>query len=253
MTAVLKHELRLYFHSLTAYVFGAFLLAFIGIGSMLYNLQAAVSNFEYVLSFGCLVFDSDHAGHCGGAEAEDRPAFIVPSHYRRTGHYGKVFGTSDCLFYSPVYHLPVSADIFTVRRCISFDLLWIDCSFFSYGSGIAGPWAVYLIFNRQPGLCGRNRDCRYTAELLQCQSFRVHFLYGIWIRRCHLRHDFCSGMGDPPFDKKRGIGLWNGACAACRYNCGFLYGCNKIRRPVAENRHKAFPVRAVLQLCKRSL
>ncbi len=56
MTAVLKHELRLYFHSLTAYLFGAFLLAFIGIGSMLYNLQAAVSNFEYVLSFGCLVF-----------------------------------------------------------------------------------------------------------------------------------------------------------------------------------------------------
>jgi len=56
MTAVLKHELRLYFHSLTAYVFGAFLLAFIGFGSMLYNLQAAVSNFEYVLSFGSLVF-----------------------------------------------------------------------------------------------------------------------------------------------------------------------------------------------------
>lgn len=56
MTAVLKHELKLYFHSLTAYVFGAFLLAFIGIGSMLYNIQAAVSNFEFVLSFGSLVF-----------------------------------------------------------------------------------------------------------------------------------------------------------------------------------------------------
>lgn len=56
MIAVLKHELRLYFHSLTAYVFGAFLLAFVGIGAMLYNLQAAVSNFEYVLSFGSLVF-----------------------------------------------------------------------------------------------------------------------------------------------------------------------------------------------------
>lgn len=56
MTAVLKHELRLYFHSLTAYVFGAFLLAFVGIGSMLYNIQAAVSNFEFVLSFGSLVF-----------------------------------------------------------------------------------------------------------------------------------------------------------------------------------------------------
>ena len=33
MTAVFKHELRSYFHSLTAYVFGAFLLAFIGFGT----------------------------------------------------------------------------------------------------------------------------------------------------------------------------------------------------------------------------
>ena len=56
MIAILKHELRTYFHSLTAYVFGAFLLMFIGIGAMLYNLQAAVSNFEFVLSFGCLIF-----------------------------------------------------------------------------------------------------------------------------------------------------------------------------------------------------
>ena len=56
MTAVLKHELRNYFHTLTAYVFGAFLLAFIGLGATLYNLQAAVSNFEFVLSFGSLVF-----------------------------------------------------------------------------------------------------------------------------------------------------------------------------------------------------
>lgn len=56
MIAVWKHELRGYFHSLTAYVFGAFLLAFIGLGSVLYNLQAAVSNFEFVLSFSCLVF-----------------------------------------------------------------------------------------------------------------------------------------------------------------------------------------------------
>ena len=32
------------------------MLAFVGIGAMMYNIQAAVSNFEYVLSFGCLVF-----------------------------------------------------------------------------------------------------------------------------------------------------------------------------------------------------
>lgn len=56
MTAVFKHELRGYFQSLTAYVFGAFLLVFVGIGAMLYNLNAAVSNFEYVLDFSSLVF-----------------------------------------------------------------------------------------------------------------------------------------------------------------------------------------------------
>ena len=56
MIAVLKHELRMYFRSLTAYVFGAFLLAFVGLGAMLYNIQAAVSNFEFVLSFSCLGF-----------------------------------------------------------------------------------------------------------------------------------------------------------------------------------------------------
>lgn len=56
MIAVLKHELRNYFHSFTAHVFGAFLLAIVGIGAMLYNLQAAVSNFEYVLSFGTIIF-----------------------------------------------------------------------------------------------------------------------------------------------------------------------------------------------------
>lgn len=56
MIAVLKHEVKTYFHSLTTYVFGALLLAFVGIGSVLYNIQAAVSNFEFVLSFGSLIF-----------------------------------------------------------------------------------------------------------------------------------------------------------------------------------------------------
>ena len=56
MIAVWIHELKSYFHTLTAYVFGAFLLCFVGIGAMMYNLEMAVSNFEYVLYFGCLVF-----------------------------------------------------------------------------------------------------------------------------------------------------------------------------------------------------
>ncbi|MCI8503442.1 MAG: ABC transporter permease [Dorea sp.] len=56
MIAVLKHELSGYFHSLTAYIFSAFLLAFVGIGALIYNIQSAVANFEYVLGYVCLGF-----------------------------------------------------------------------------------------------------------------------------------------------------------------------------------------------------
>ena len=56
MTAVFRHELRNDLHALTTYLFGACLLAFIGLWAMMYNLQAAVNNFEYVLEAGCLAF-----------------------------------------------------------------------------------------------------------------------------------------------------------------------------------------------------
>nr|WP_325185852.1 ABC transporter permease [uncultured Oscillibacter sp.] len=55
MTAVLKHELKSCFHTLTAYVFGAGLLLAVGLGAMLYNIQAAVSNFEYALSYFSII------------------------------------------------------------------------------------------------------------------------------------------------------------------------------------------------------
>lgn len=56
MTAVLKHELRGYFRSLTAYVFGAGLLLAVGLGAMLFNIESAVSNFEYALSYFSVIF-----------------------------------------------------------------------------------------------------------------------------------------------------------------------------------------------------
>ena len=56
MRSIFVHELKSYFHSLTAWVFAAFLLCFVGIGAMMYNIQAAVSNFEYVLSLSSLAF-----------------------------------------------------------------------------------------------------------------------------------------------------------------------------------------------------
>lgn len=51
MIAVFKHEVRSAFHSLTIYLFCAALLCFVGVGAMIYNIQASVANFEYVLEF----------------------------------------------------------------------------------------------------------------------------------------------------------------------------------------------------------
>jgi ABC-2 type transport system permease protein len=51
MIAVFKHELRSAFNTLTIYLFCAALLCFVGVGAMIYNIQASVANFEYVLNF----------------------------------------------------------------------------------------------------------------------------------------------------------------------------------------------------------
>lgn len=49
MIAILKHELRSAFNSLTVYLFCAALLAFVGIGAVYYNIQYSLANFEYAL------------------------------------------------------------------------------------------------------------------------------------------------------------------------------------------------------------
>lgn len=56
MRAFFKHELSSYFTNLSGYVFGAFLLLFAGIYCMVYNLQSAYVNFEYVLGGMSFVF-----------------------------------------------------------------------------------------------------------------------------------------------------------------------------------------------------
>lgn len=56
MKAVFRHEVSSYFTSLTAYVFGAFVLLFTGIYVMVYNLKNAYASFEYVLGSMSFVF-----------------------------------------------------------------------------------------------------------------------------------------------------------------------------------------------------
>ena len=56
MKAVFRHELSSAFTSLTAYVFGGFVLLFTGIYTMAYNLKGGYANFEYVLGSMSFVF-----------------------------------------------------------------------------------------------------------------------------------------------------------------------------------------------------
>ena len=56
MKSVFLHEVSSYFTNLIAYVFGAFILLFAGIYTMVYNINYAVTNFEYVLSGMSFVF-----------------------------------------------------------------------------------------------------------------------------------------------------------------------------------------------------
>ena len=56
MRAIFRHEISSCFTNLTGYVFGAFLLLFAGIFTMVYNLNYQVANFEYVVSEMSFVF-----------------------------------------------------------------------------------------------------------------------------------------------------------------------------------------------------
>ena len=56
MTAVFRHELSSYFKSVSGYVFGAFLLLFAGIYTTDINVNAGLTNIEYVLDYMCIIF-----------------------------------------------------------------------------------------------------------------------------------------------------------------------------------------------------
>lgn len=56
MNAVFRHEISSHFHSLSAYVFGAFLLLFGGVYTMVMNLNNLLTNFEFVMGNMAFIF-----------------------------------------------------------------------------------------------------------------------------------------------------------------------------------------------------
>ena len=220
MTAVLKHELRNYFHSLTAYVFGAFLLAFVGIGAMLYNIQAAVSNFEFVLSFGCLVF-----------------VVIVPILTMRVIAEERKQRTDQLLHALPITTTQVIIGkylallaVYLLPMCLIclYPLIFSQYGIFYHGSRTDCPGSVYLFSNGQSGICRRNRHCGHSAELLQRQSFRICIFHGRGIGGCPVCTHPYSGGSDTSSDKKQHIYLYRLHCFDCRSSDHLRCGCGKI-------------------------
>lgn len=207
MTAVLKHELRNYFHTLTAYVFGAFLLAFIGLGATLYNLQAAVSNFEFVLSFGSLVF-----------------VVIVPILTMRVIAEEKKQRTDQLLYSLPitttevvlgkylallvVYLIPLAVvSVYPLIFARYGDVYLLTSygsifAFFCFGRSLDRSGSIHFLPDRQSGLCGRNRHCGDPAQLLQRQSVRVCIFYSGRRPDRSLCPGDRPGSGNTPFNKK---------------------------------------------------
>ena len=178
MKAVLKHELSGYFHSLTAYVFGAFLLVFVGIGSMLYNIQQAVANFEYVLGFISLCrisADPDYESSGRRAKTENRPTSLFAADYNDRYYpwkiscaFSRIFNsTSNCCF--------LSTNLCKVWRCLSFDIVWkLDC-IFHYGCSTYCDRNVYFFVDRESWNGSRDLCGSCIVQLLQCQFGGLHF------------------------------------------------------------------------------
>lgn len=187
MSAVFKHELRMYFRSLTAYVFGAFLLAFVGLGAMLYNIQAAVSNFEFVLSFSSLGF-----------------VVIVPILTMRVIAEEKKQKTDQLLYSLPITTTQVVLGKYLALLVMYLIPMAVICVYplifaqfgdvyllTAYGSLFAfylmgasliaiGVFISSLTDNQGFG-CG-HWDCCNSFELLQRQPVRICLLHGLRFR-----------------------------------------------------------------------
>ena len=176
MKAVLKHELSGYFHSLTAYVFGAFLLVFVGIGSMLYNIQQAVANFEYVLGFISLIFVGLVPILTMRVLAEERKqrtdqllySLPITTTWKISCAFSCIFNsTSNCCF--------LSTNLCKVWRCLSFDIVWKLDRIFHYGCSTYCDRNVYFFVDRESWNGSRYLCGSCIVQLLQCQFGRLHF------------------------------------------------------------------------------
>lgn len=206
MKAVFKHELSNYFHSLTAYIFGAFLLVFVGIGAMIYNIQQAVANFEYVLSFVSLVFVVLIPVLTMRVIAEERKqktdqllySLPITTTQIVVGKYLAML----VVFLVPLCMIGIYPMVFAVRRGLSPDFLRFHRCLFYHGGGADRNRYIYIFPDGESGICGRDCYTSHFTELLQCQSGGICLCNCVWFSCGTVRALLSAGGYHTVYDQK---------------------------------------------------
>ena len=193
MKAIFRRELSSYFTGLSGYVFGAFLLLFAGIYTMAYNIRAAVSKFEYVLSSMSFIF-----------------LVIVPILTMRVFAEEKRQKTDQLLYSLPLTMTEVVMGkylamlvMFLIPLCI-IGIYPAVLSHFgkvnlaaAYGAlvgffflGAARCWGVHLLGHGQSGRRGGAVLCGAARELLPCELIQLLFVHSLRVLR---GADLCRG------------------------------------------------------------
>ena len=164
MKAVLKHELSGYFHSLTAYVFGTFLLVFVGICAWIYQ--------PYICRISA---DPDYESSGRRAKTENRPTSLFAADYNDRYYPWKISCAFSCIFNSTSNCCFLSINLCKVWRCLSFDIVWKLDRIFHYGCSTYCDRNVYFFVDRESWNGSRYLCGSCIVQLLQCQFGGLHF------------------------------------------------------------------------------
>ena len=207
MTAVFKHELRMYFRSLTAYVFGAFCwhLPELALCFITFRRRSAILNL--FLSFCSLVF-----------------VVIVPILTMRVIAEERKQRTDQLLYSLPVtttqviigkylallviYAIPLAIISIYPMIFAQFGDVYLLTSygsilaFFVMGAALIAVGVFISSLTDNQGLAAGIRNCCDPVKLLQCQPVGICFRHSTWICHCPGCTGADPGIHCEPFNKK---------------------------------------------------
>ena len=258
MTAIFRHELRTDFHTLTTYLFGACLLAFIGIWAMMYNIQASVSNFEYVLGDSCLAF-----------------VVIVPILTMRTLAEERRQKTDQLLYSLPITSFQVVLGkylalltVYAVPLCLiavyplifaQYGEVYLPTSygslfaFFLLGAALLAVGMFLSSLTENQGFAAGLGIAVILLNYYSVSLSRVCVLHRLRLRRGPLCADSAAGAADQVCDPERKAGLGSGTGPSGSHSGRLFCRPRGLRGAAPPDHDSAVPLRAVLRLCQRRL